>query len=326
MSTDFDSNCVYYNELPLESPGCSQHLSRCRRCHSKLYAEDTDFTSKWIDPLVILDRRREETTVLRNLLAGRGAFLLCGGPSANDQPLEMLSKRGIWSLAVNNMAGHSRTHPNAFVCSDPPRKFSHSIWLDPAIMKFIPIPKLKPRRGQLRRRTTDGQFIPLEQSACDCANVWGFKRNSWLMPDESFFTADGACWGNHAQGVKATGQPKSVCTTLLGLRLLMYLGASTVYLVGVDFRMTDSSGYSFAQKRDADAAASNNHLFSVVNKWLCTMQESEVFKKFGMAVYNTFERSGLRAFPYVPFEEAIEVAQGLVEDEPDLRDWYNPEN
>lgn len=302
---------------------CSRHLPECAGCAQRLPI-DGALAKDFQDPLVVLDRQRTETTVLRNLLAGGAAFLLCGGPSTASQPLELLARRGLWALAVNNMGGHSRVRPQAFVCSDPPRKFSHSIWLDPGIMKFVPTPKLKSRRGQLRKKV-DSEFSVMDRSACDCPNVWGFKRNSWLLPDESFFLADGACWGNHQAGVEITGQPKTVCTTLLGIRLLYYLGARRIFLVGVDFRMTPTAGYSFGQGRDAGAAASNNHLFYVVNNWLCEMQQKGTFQKFGVELYNTFERSGLRAFPYVPFEEAIEIAQGEVETMPDLAGWYDPE-
>jgi hypothetical protein len=224
-------------------------------------------------------------------------------------------------MAVNNSAGHPRIRPQAFVCADPPKKFSHSIWLDPGIMKFVPTPKMTGSRGSLRKKI-NGEFSVLEQSVMECPNVWGFSRCSWLMPDDSFFNQSDACWGNHQKGVEKTGQPKTVCTMLLAIRLLHYLGASVVYLVGVDFRMSVDYGYSFNQGRDSGAATSNNAQFAVVNQWLCQMQNDGVFERAGMKIYNTFELSGLRAFPYVPFDEAIDQAQGIIENRPDLSNWY----
>jgi len=273
------------------------------------------------DNLIILDRERNPTTCLHNLLAGRSAFLVCGGPSSNDSPLEMLSSRGIWSLAVNNSAGHPRIRPQAFVCADPPNKFSHSIWLDPGILKFVPTPKMGGRRGNLRQKI-NGAFQPLEKSILDCPNVWGFNRNSWLTPNDDFFQSDGACWGNHQSGVEKTGQPKTVCTMLLAIRLLRYLGASKIYMVGVDFRMTPDKGYSFNQGRDQAACESNSAQFVIVNDWLCEMQSSGVFKRAGLQIFNTFERSGLRAFPFVPFVDAIKEARGIIEETPDCSGWY----
>ncbi|MFA6336093.1 MAG: hypothetical protein WCX48_11205 [Bacteroidales bacterium] len=311
--------CVYLNEqLCLKGSG-----DACCNCKDKLEVNDPKFNEKWIDPLVILNRRREPCNEsIRDLLAGGSAFLMGGGPSANDLPLEQLSRRGLWTMCVNNSAGHPRIRPQAFVCSDPPKKFSHSIWLDPAIMKFVPTAKLSGRRSRLRRKMPDGTFADLTKASNTCPNVWAFQRWSWLWPDDRFFSTDGACWGNHGAGTEKTGQPKTVCTMLLALRLLRFLGARRVYLIGVDFKMAPDYGYSFGQARDAGASASNNAQFSVVNKWLVEMQQGGVFERFGMEVYNCFEFSGLRAFPYVPFEQAVEEAKGIVEDKPDLSGWY----
>ncbi len=322
-------SCVYKDK-----DGTSCHLLHhtindnpvlCVGCNQCLELSDGDFAARWIDPLTILDRGRKQTDCFRNMLAGRSAFLIGGGPSANELPLGLLGRRGIWSMAVNNAAGHPYIRPQAMVCSDPPKKFSHSIWLDPGVMKFIPTPKMSKRRGALRRKLPDGSFVPLGMTVTECPNVWGFKRWSWLTPDEGFFLTDGACWGNHETGSKQTGQHKTVCTMLLAIRLLRYLGARKIYLVGIDFIMRPDYGYSFAQGRDAGASASNTNQFAVVNRWLCEMADKKVFAKFGISVYNCFEKSGLRAFEYIPFEAAISEAQGMVETVPDLSYWYDPE-
>jgi len=318
-----DQTCIYGQDLPLAQPICRLGLSSCIECGSKLTIDQPDLAAQFVDPLVILDRRRAKTSVLRDLLAGRSAFLLCGGPSANELPLEQLSERGIWVLAVNNAAGHPRVRAQAMICSDPPKKFSHSIWLDPGVMKFVPTPKLNGRRGILRQKTADG-FEPLGLSTTDCPNVWAYQRYSWFQPDASFFLADGACWGNHAKGVEQTKQPKTVCTMLLALRLLIYLGAHKIYLIGVDFQMSPDYGYSFEQERDSGAAESNNRQYAVVNEWLCQMQHSGVFAKFGVEIYNLYNRSGLRAFDYLPFDDALAEAQSGVEKVPDLAGWYDP--
>ena len=293
----------------------------CKDCQERLTQADPDFPKRWQDPLLILDRQRSPTTALRGLLAGRSAFLLCGGPSANDLPLEDLARRGCWTLAVNNAAGHPRVRPQAFVCSDPPSKFSHSIWLDPAVMKFVPTPKMHGRRGNLRKKV-GGEFSPLGMSVLECPNVWGFQRASWLTPDDQFFLTEAACWGNHQAGAEMTGQPKTVCTMMLALRILYHLGARRIYLLGVDFHMTPEYGYSFGQDRDEAACKSNNAQFSVVASWLDSMVKAGTFARFGLEVMNCFERSGLRAFPYAPFDAAIIESCGIVESVPDLGLWY----
>jgi len=168
----------------------------------------------------------------------------------------------------------------------------------------------------------DGTFVPLDRRADQCPNVWGYRRYSHLTPDDAFFLTDGALWGNHNAGVERTGESKTVCTMLLGVRLLRYLGARRIYLVGCDFLMTPDRKYSFPQDRTPEALLSNNRQFQIVNSWLCRLQEGGVFERFGLTIYNTFERSGLRAFSYYPFNEAVEEAVGIIEEKPDLSQWY----
>jgi len=271
------------------------------------------------DPLEVVDARMHRTDCLKNLLAGRSAFLICGGPSAKPH-LDRLNRRGVFSLAVNNSAG-SIARPQAFVFSDPPLKFSHSIWQDPAVMKFCPTPKMRSSRNMLREKV-DGVFYKSSLTVVDCPNVWGFRRESLLRPDDSFFTLPGACWGNLDSGIKITGEQKTVCTMLLGIRLLVYLGAQRIHMLGVDFRMTPESGYSFAQARTQNACISNNRQFGIVNEWLCKMQSDGVFERRGVSLFNCYQHSGLRAFPYVPFEQALEDVVGQVEEFPDLGGWY----
>lgn len=301
-------------------------FANCLRCTHSLARTDDRFPELFTDHLRITGPDKKDTSVLRNMLKMTGVgFILGGGPSANDVPLEDLHKPGCWSMAVNNMAGHFRS--NAFVCSDPPSKFHTGIWLDPAIMKFVPIPKLSKSRGKIRRKLTDGTFEHAGFSACDCPNVWGFLRNSWLTPDESFFLSDGACWGNLDAGVLKTGEPKTVCTLLLALRICYYLGLRRIYLVGVDFRMDPARAvdarYAFRQDRDEDATRSNNSQFRIANDWLCRLHNDGVFRQFGLEIYNCNEMSGLRAFEYVPFEEAVADAIERCPQRPyDLAGWY----
>ena len=311
--------CQRFDQCVLEAG--DNKIPSCKKCKERLELTDPKFAEKWIDPLKIQDRRKQKTDALRNMLAGASVFLMGGGPSANDVNLEQLNRRGVWTLCINNVAGHSAFRPQAFVCADPPKKFSSSIWLDPQIMKFVPTPKLRGRRGKLRRKV-DGEFQDLDVSVKDCPNVWGFQRYSYLVPDDSFFLEDGAHWGNHNSGVEKTGEQKTVCTMLLPMRLLRYLGARRVYLLGVDFRMSTDKGYSFPQGRTEDAVVSNNAQFRIVNDWLVRMQNDGVFKRFGIEFYNCFANSGLRAFPYVPFNEAVKDCQGIVEDVPSLENWY----
>lgn len=278
---------------------------------------------QWQDPLVITDRQGQPTDVLRNMLGGGAAFLVCGGPSLNDIPREALAERGVYSLGINNAAAHVPV--SAFTASDPPMKFHHGIFEDPKIMKFLPKPKLAHGRGQLRMRGPDGKLVASGRTTAQCPNVWGYERRSWLSPDETWFTETSAAWGNHKEGVAKTGEPKTVCTMLLGMRILQYLGARTIFLLGVDFAMSPARGetgnYAFGEQKHADACGSNNEQYAVVNRWL--IQLRPVFERFGFQVFNCNPRSHLRAFDYVPFDEALPIVRGRVPAGAwDLQGWY----
>lgn len=301
-------------------------IAACDICRRKLTLESPKFPSEWEDPLKVTDRHGMPATCLRGMLAGRSAFLACGGPSAKLLPLERLNERGTWTLTVNNMGGHGRFRPQAMVCTDPPSKFSHSIWLDPAIMKFIPTPKFARSRGALRERQGDGTFTASPVSTATAPNVWGFGRRKWITCDDSFFLHTEAANGNYDDGVRRTGEEKTICTMLSAMRILRYLGASRVFLIGVDFFMDPAAGkkdnYAFAEDRDCDAITKNNDQFRVVNGWLCRLQEAGVFKRFGIEFFNCNPVSALRAFPHVPFDLAIADVIGKVEKTPNLDGWY----
>lgn len=350
--------CLVHGECTVEGEPLLR--ASCPSCRDRLPRNRRHFATRFRDRLRVTDSTHTYTDALSGMLRGCPAFLVCGGPSAKEQPLDRLAERGVWSLAVNNAAGFGKYGPNAFVCSDPASKFCDGIWMDPRIMKLIPTPKIKRKRNKLRRKRLESQhMIPCPKGkkcrgdGCEkcggtgeveswfetleidgnviatynAPNVWAFERRSWMEPDDSFFLVPQASWGNHNDGVKRTGEKKTVCTMLLGLRLLYYFGARVIFLVGVDFVMNPHRGllenYSFGEERDRGACGTNNAQFRVVNEWLCRMVEDEVFKDFGLKVYNTNPNSGLRAFEHVPFDAAIMEAKKNLPPEPfDLRNWY----
>lgn len=314
--------CLIYRRCTNEKSS-QPEIPACTSCSTKLELTDTNLERRFQDNLLILDRFGKPTQSIRNMV-GPTAFLVCGGPSTKSLNLSLMNQRGIWSLAVNNMAGSF--WPNAFICADPPQKFHNGIWLDPTIMKFVPTPKMRGGRSNLREKVGD-EFLKIKSQVSDCPNIWGFERRSWLRPDESFFTEPSAAWGNHDAGVFQTGQPKTVCTMLLAIRVLYHLGARRIYLVGADFTMDPSANlrgnYAFGEARDEDAIKSNNQQYQVVNQWLVEFVKNGTFKKFGLELFNTNPYSHLRAFAHVPFEFAIRDAlTGFPQQPFDLTDWY----
>lgn len=271
-----------------------------------------------VDELLVYDRAKNPVGhALRDLWRPNPGFLVCGGPSLKQHDLSALRERGVMSLGVNNVSGLAPVR--AFVCSDPPEKFHHGIWLDPAILKLVPSPKL-PKR--VRAKLTDGSFRHTSYRVMDCPNVWGFARCTEFDP-ATFLTSLSASWGVSAANSEATGRPKVYFTMLLGLRLLHYLGCRRVYLLGVDFHMTaePGGGYAFSQNRWPGAAAGNNNSYRLVAGMLAECKP--YFDRAGFEVYNCNPTSSLRVFPHVPFEAAVEDCRGGVPREPfDLAGWY----
>lgn len=308
---------------------CTLHTNQegypsCDDCRERLRLTDRKLRSRWRDPLIVRDRHGNPTHCLRDMLGNNpNAFLVCGGPSINKLDFTRLRERGIFSLGVNNVAGYVPV--SAFTCSDPPSKFHWGIFSDPKVMKLIPTPKLRKRRGKLRRKNADGTFDWLNYSACHCPNVWGYERRSWLAMDHTWFTEPKASWGNHQDGVDRLGEPKTACTMLLGIRLLQYLGAKRIFMLGVDFHMEPTAGeyenYSFGELRLPGAVRSNNNQYANTARWLTGLRP--VFEQFGFEVFNCNPHSALRAFDYVPFELALEACRGNVPLEPfSLDNWY----
>ena len=248
---------------------------------------------------------------LNGLWAPSAGFLVCGGPSINKIHFDKLRERGIVSLAVNNVAGHVPV--TAFCFSDPQSKFHHGLFLDPKMITFSPIAKLKKR---VRAKLEDGTFQSLKTRVRNCPSTFGFDRKTTFNA-KTFLTTEHAHWG---RGGKQTSDDKPftcLCTMLLGIRLMHYLGCSRVYLLGVDFKRTEEAQYSFNQQ-----AGVRNGRYSNENAMLAELKP--YFDKEGFKLFNCNPESGCDVFPKVSFEDAFEDCKGAVPNEPfDMADWYN---
>lgn len=248
---------------------------------------------------------------LNGLWTPSSGFLVCGGPSVNKIQFEKLRERGIVSLGVNNVAGHVPV--TAFCFSDPQSKFHHGLFLDPKMITFAPTGKLKKR---VRAKLEDGTFRSLKTRVRNCPSTLGFDRKT-IFNAETFLTTEYAQWG---RGGKQTEDDKPftcLCTMLLGIRLMHYLGCSRVYLLGVDFKRTEEAQYSFAQK-----AGVRNGRYSNENAMLKELKP--YFDKEGFNLFNCNPESGCDVFPKVSFEEAFEDCKGAVPNEPfDMAEWYD---
>ena len=266
------------------------------------------------DPLLVYNRTKERVC-LRDIWLDCAAFLVCGGSSLLALPLERLLERGVLSMGVNNVAAFVPC--TAFVHGDPVEKFHHGLWYDPTMMCFVP----HGRRGETVRERVDGRFVATSRKARDCPATYTFRNRLWFEP-ESFFTA-GATVGNNEKGRKKTGREHCIWSMFYPLRLLHYLGVRRVYLIGCDFSMRPEQQYAWGSHKEDGAVAANNEKYEIVSRWMAELRP--VFEARGYHVFNCNERSGLRAFDFVSFDEALEDCRNGVPLEPfDLTDWYVP--
>jgi hypothetical protein len=268
------------------------------------------------DPLLVTRADRTPTD-LEGLWAPNPAFLVGAGPSLDDFPLDRLRERGVMSLAINNAA--AKAPVRAWCFSDPQDKFHQAMFLDPSIMTFSPIPKL---RRAIKAKTEDGfRFCSLRVR--DCPNTFGFSRTTKFVP-ETFFTDRHAHWGPGKH--QPPDKPKipdsegkrwgKLVTALLGFRLLHYLGVRRIYLIGVDFKGRDGRLYGFPSRKKI-----RTRRFRHEGKMLEALLPE--FEQRGIEVFNCNADSDCRLFPFASFEEAVADCKGSIPEEPlDTFDWY----
>ncbi len=234
---------------------------------------------------------------LEGLYRGGHAFLIANGPSFACLDRTELHQR--WTMTMNNGAKSFRARANCTV--DDPSRFSMSIWLDPTIMKFVPM-------SHFEKPLWDNRLLLMEQGwkqrwqeskikAGDCPNVVGYRRNEKFHAPR-WLSEETINWGNHGRW----GGGRSVL--LASLRILYLLGFRHVYLLGVDFEMSSNKRYHFDEGRTPHAIKGNMETYSKLQQWFTELQP--LFLKAGYHVWNCNPESKLTAFPHMPYAEALQ--------------------
>jgi hypothetical protein len=238
---------------------------------------------------------------LGDMYRGRAAFLLCGGPSLLSHDLARLRERGVLTCAVNNAAAVFR--PHLWIMVDEPANFCDGVWRDPAILKFVPLPQiLKP----IYRRDEAERLVPSAEAAADMPAVFGFRVNEDFVAERWLYESS-VNWGNNGARVDACGNRGSRSVMYAALRLLFVLGVRRLYLLGCDFRMQEgAANYAFPQDRSPASVRGNNYTYRVLNARL--EQLRPYFEHEGYQVFNCTPGSGLTAFPFLPFDQAVAEA------------------
>ena len=259
---------------------------------------------------------------------GGTAFLIAGGPSFSNVRQKYLRRAGIWTMTVNNAVKSFRG--NAAIVVDDPHRFTYSMWIDPKIQKFIPTAmfeaQLWDNRLTYEKSGTKQLWQPTKIKVGDCPNVVGYRRNEKFMA-KRYLHEDTINWGNHenlcfcGKGErKERGEACPACgkkdqfgsrsVFLAALRVLFLLGFREVYLLGVDFEMSDTKKYHFDEGRTPHAIKNNTSTYSKLIKWMEELQPYFLAENF--KVYNCNPDSKLRAFPFVNYKDAVDkVARAM---------------
>jgi ADP-heptose:LPS heptosyltransferase len=240
---------------------------------------------------------------LAGLYHGRSAFLICGGPSFGALDHAQLRQPGILTMGVNNSAKTFR--PNLWTFVDGPDHFLRSIFLDPAILKFCPI---KQANGRLFNGDA-WRYLDTTVGQCP-ATLFYHRHCGWNS--KTFLAEPTICWGNDGAPKTEPGHPppppppggwggRSVM--LVAIRLLHYLGVRRIFLLGADFKMSETQRYHFEQARAAGSISGNNDTYAKLNKRFA--EARPIFEAAGLTILNCNPDSGLTAFPFCDFKSAI---------------------
>lgn len=254
---------------------------------------------KYIQTPPMIFSRDAHPIWLGDVYRGSSCFLIAGGPSfAKVENKDLLSQPGFITMGMNNSVKSYR--PNLWCCVDDPTHFMKSIWLDPKITKFVPF-------AHASKSIFDNEeWKEMDIVVGDCPNVMYYRRNE-NFDHENFLFEDTMNWGNHSKW----GGGRSVF--LPSIRLLFFLGIRRVFLLGVDFKMSEKYTYHFDQNRSKGSVKGNNSTYEKLKDRFRLLKP--VFEDNGFYIYNCNPDSALEVFPKISFEEAIEMATA---DMPDI--------
>jgi len=255
-----------------------------------------------------LRNRKDEVVNIENNMKGSSLFIIAGGPSFSKVSVKHKKQLAYcMTMGINNSpkAFTKYFRPNYWTCVDGPDKFLHTIWEDPTIMKLVPESHKK------KRLWNSDTNLPVKRTVSGCSNVLFWKRGTGFNA-KTFLTEPVVNWGNDKNTRDKNGVNGKRSVFHAALKLAYVLGFKNVYLLGVDFNMSETSKYAFEQDRTASSIKGNNASYKQMNYRFTQAQPYFLKKNFN--VYNCNKQSGLTAFPYKPITTAIKEALDFVDD------------
>lgn len=255
---------------------------------------------------------------MKGAFQGSHCFLICGGPSVEWSPLQMLQRRGVLTASVNNV-GATVVRPHLWFSCDAQNRFHEAIWRDPAVMKFTKLKYAseahkwaggKKQSPPIIQTWNGTEFVPTSDRPADCPNVWGylhtdFKHHPWAA--ERFFTDPLPSWGSSHKDNDPRGDSWHKSVMLVAIWMLRWLGIATIYLVGCDFSMTEERQYAFDEKA---RVAPNNGLYAWLNDRFAELAPH--LPAAGLSIINCTVGGKLKPFPRLTLEEAVDRATAVI--------------
>lgn len=218
---------------------------------------------------------------------GQSAFFVGGGPSLNLIDTSQL--KSFITYTVNNTI--SIFQSTIWSVVDPPHitRFPESAWESYVTLKIVP-------RAFANLEYTSGKLIR------NCPAIYYFRRNCRFRA-ERFLSEPTFNWGNDKDMRDEIGFFGGRSVMLPAIKIMYYLGIRTIYLIGCDFHMAPSAPYAHSQLKDETGCKSNNAKFMVLDARFRLLLPH--FAAAGLKIFNCTKPSGLTAFPYLPYDEAV---------------------
>jgi hypothetical protein len=229
---------------------------------------------------------------MANHFKGESLFILACGPSLKTYDLSLLN--GKHTLGINFSPLVYK--PEMWIATDRPSGYPESIWSDDAILKFCPdwnkYHYLNINNGQ-------------EMKVSDVPNTLFFNLQSSFRPDY-WLHQNKFVWGNLDSEVDSLGVKGIRSTFMVAIKMAWYLGFRNVFLLGADFNSNQESSYCIDGMFNTEAVIKKNmssyEAMNIRLSYLAPQLEAE-----GMNIFNCNPESGLTAFDYLSYHDAIDV-------------------
>lgn len=263
----------------------------------------------------LLQRSDGSALDLKGIYKGSTLFVVLSGPSLAQEPLHLLSRRGLVTMGVNN--SWLMWKPDLWVGVDTPGRFADVGWLDPRILKMCP---QSHAHVSTIRTMVEGAVSGTDTRVAECPNVGFFAREDDFNPS-TFWTGSYAQWGCLKGSKDALGIAGARSVMLVALKMAYWLGFKKVFLVGADFKMSmdqNVSPYAWSENKDNNGRKNNNKLYEALNQRFASL----ISHGMPIEIYNCTKDSGLITFPHVPLQDAVEGCTHACEKEVQTKGWY----